>query len=231
MRQGGAVVSALARVFADNRVDVGGLSLADAWDLEERLGEARAVVSEFIDAEIGRLVSEGWTQARIAEECGRSQKTISNRMYRLGIEPVSTRGRPRISSPSNSLEPDEAVVDAEVVDADAVEAVDADTGAAVVAEVLPPAGTRTVEPGPDVPGWIATVERLLADDDAATFGVSLADVDALARVVGELRRRLAGEAVEPLAHELSGPGSCSACGGLLAVVAGQSHCFGCGAGS
>lgn len=72
---------------------VKGLTLREAWDLEETLDDAKAMVSEYIDGEILRLVADGWTQTRIAEECGRAQQTISRRMARLGIEAADNRGR------------------------------------------------------------------------------------------------------------------------------------------
>jgi hypothetical protein len=79
-----------------------GLSLREVWDLEDKLDDAKALVSDYIDSEIRRLAGEGWTQQRIAEECGRAQSTVSVRMSRLEIAPVSSRGRPRIIAPDNS---------------------------------------------------------------------------------------------------------------------------------
>jgi hypothetical protein len=79
-----------------------GLSLREVWDLEDKLDDAKALVSDYIDSEIRRLAGEGWTQTRIAEECGRAQSTVSVRMSRLEIAPVSSRGRPRIIAPDNS---------------------------------------------------------------------------------------------------------------------------------
>jgi hypothetical protein len=98
--------------------DLQGLRLCDVWDIEDRLQEATAEVSDYINDQIRFLVGEGWTQTQIAEECKRAQQTVSDRMRRLGIEPASNRGRPRqlpVTGNSEPEPPDAEVLDGELV--------------------------------------------------------------------------------------------------------------------
>lgn len=96
--------------------DFASLSLREMWDLEDCVDEARAAIGAFIDDEIRRLAAEGWTQTRIAEECGRTQQAISYRMKTRGIEPAhqtKPRGIQTLVSPDPT---DAEVVSGEVVD-------------------------------------------------------------------------------------------------------------------
>lgn len=92
--------------------DFTGWKLADVWDLEDQLDDAKELVSAYIDEQIKFLIGEGWTQAAIAVECSRSQSAISKRMKRLELEPANQTGRPRLI-PGNKPEPEPE--DAEVV--------------------------------------------------------------------------------------------------------------------
>lgn len=89
------------------------LSPQNRWDIEESLDEAQDVLREFNDDELRKWVEGGKTQRWIAEQVGRSQQRISQRCAALGLSTASNRGRPRITSPSNS---DPEIIDAEVVD-------------------------------------------------------------------------------------------------------------------
>lgn len=103
--------------------DLQGLRLCDVWDIEDRLQEVTAEVSDYIDEQIRYLAREGWTQKQIAEECKRSQKTISVRMARLQIEPPKERGgRPKGYTPR--ITPD--LRDVEVLDGEPVVEIDDD---------------------------------------------------------------------------------------------------------
>lgn len=92
--------------------DFTGWKLADVWDLEDQLDDAKELVSAYIDEQIKFLIGEGWTQQAIAVECSRSQPTISKRLKRLELEPAFKTGRPRLI-PGNKPEPEPE--DAEVV--------------------------------------------------------------------------------------------------------------------
>lgn len=72
---------------------LGKLTLKEAWDLEVQIDEAKEIVSQFIDDEIRRLVGLGWTQVKIANECGRSQSAVSYRMRSRGIQPAYQTNR------------------------------------------------------------------------------------------------------------------------------------------
>lgn len=63
--------------------------------LERMLGAANAIVRDYNDDEIRGWAADGRTQSWIAEQCGVTQQAISTRFRRLGIEPLSNRGRPR----------------------------------------------------------------------------------------------------------------------------------------
>lgn len=79
--------------FEGGEFDLRKLSIKQAWDLRDKLDEAREIVDQYINDEIRRLVKEGWTQARIAKEVGRSQPTVSRRMNQLGIKTADKRGQ------------------------------------------------------------------------------------------------------------------------------------------
>jgi len=67
----------------------------ELWRIEARLGAQLSSVSEVINDRIRKYVADGWSQARIAEKVGRKQRTISDRMAKLGLEPNGPAGRPR----------------------------------------------------------------------------------------------------------------------------------------
>lgn len=98
-----------------------------------QLEEAGRIATEVLDARVVDWTERGWTQRQIAEELGCDRSTVGYRQRRLGVEPTSNRGRPKVELGSVPNSPDEPeIVDAEVVEdapsppatADAVERVD-----------------------------------------------------------------------------------------------------------
>jgi hypothetical protein len=74
-----------------------GLSLREVWDLEDKLDDAKALVGDYIDSEIRRLVGDGWTSRKIAEEVRRDQSTVTRRCARIGVQLSDPRGGDRKS--------------------------------------------------------------------------------------------------------------------------------------
>lgn len=103
------------------RDDLQALGDADLWTFAERaseVGEMGKVAWELTDERLRRWVEvEGKTYTEISKIVGRSTSRISQRAIGLGLTPKSNRGRPRISTTGNS-DPDEEVIDAEVVEDD-----------------------------------------------------------------------------------------------------------------
>lgn len=88
-----------------------GLSLREVWDLEDKFDDAKALVSDYIDSEIRRLVGDGWTSRKIAEEVGRDHSTVVRRCGRIGVQLSDPRGgnralvRPHQNGGPEILEP------------------------------------------------------------------------------------------------------------------------------
>jgi hypothetical protein len=89
-----------------------------------QLEQAGEIAREILDERIAGWVEDGWTQQRIADEIGITQRGIGKRLERLGLRTQSNRGRPKkLEQSSNSPDPDPSdlgeEVDAEVVEDDA----------------------------------------------------------------------------------------------------------------
>jgi hypothetical protein len=89
-----------------------------------QLEAAGQLATEILDERVIQWTREGWSQQKIADELGCDQRTVGRRQERLGVTPVSSRGRPRkeLGDMPNSedaapvAEPqDEEVVSGEVV--------------------------------------------------------------------------------------------------------------------
>ena len=102
--------------------ELDGLSLREAWDLEERIEDARAAITEFIDGEIRRRVDEGKSSRAIAAEVGRSQTTVMRRIARLELALSDSRGghnkvlNPPVQTPPTASDPEGEEVWGEVVE-------------------------------------------------------------------------------------------------------------------
>lgn len=100
------------------------LDAHERWNLEDALGEVQHALRAFNDAELRRWVEEGKTQTEIAGMVGRDQSVISRRCIRLGLQPLSNRGRPR--NMQVHISPDHPAAEPEPIDAEVVEDADSD---------------------------------------------------------------------------------------------------------